>query len=36
VLRLTCASIVALVETAIDGNTPSNYCVSPSGAFLAD
>ena len=32
----TCSSIVALVETAVDGNIPSNYCGSPSGAFLAD
>jgi hypothetical protein len=32
----SCSSIVALVETAIDGNIPSNYCGSPSGAFLAD
>ena len=31
-----CNSIVALVETAIDGNIPSTYCGSPSGAFLAD
>jgi len=38
----TCSSIVALVETAIDGNigtgssNTGNYCGSPSGAFLAD
>ena len=29
-----CAGIVSLVETAIDGNIPSNYCGSPSGAFV--
>jgi hypothetical protein len=38
----TSSSIVALVETAIDGNIGTgngaggNYCGSPSGAFLAD
>ena len=31
-----CPGIVSLVETAIDGNIPSTYCGSPSGAFLAD
>jgi hypothetical protein len=30
----TCSSIVALVESAVDGNIGSNYCGSPSGAFV--
>ena len=30
----SCSSIVALVETAVDGNIPTNYCGSPSGAFV--